>query len=62
MLYSYIANLDPHYIRALGETASDHQVGPLRDAIWSHLFLETSIRIKVSVSTQSLGGDAVLKD
>ncbi|KAF2181077.1 hypothetical protein K469DRAFT_590492 [Zopfia rhizophila CBS 207.26] len=43
----YIANLNPHYIFALTETASFHQVSVLRDAIWKHLALQTSIRVKV---------------
>jgi hypothetical protein len=48
--HSYIANLDPHYIFALTETASFHQVSVLRDAIFRHLAMNTSIRVKVPVS------------
>jgi hypothetical protein len=47
----YISNLDPYYILALAETASFHQVSVLRDAIWKYLALQTSIRVKIPVST-----------
>ena len=50
MYHSYIANLDPHYIFALAETASYHQVSVLRDAIFNHLEMNTSIKAKVPVS------------
>ncbi|KAF2489385.1 hypothetical protein BU16DRAFT_180672 [Lophium mytilinum] len=44
----YIPNLDPHYTLALAETAPFHQVRALRDAIWNHLALETSLRVKMA--------------
>jgi len=40
-LHRYVANLTPHYILALGETASEHQVPALRDAIWKYVALQT---------------------
>ncbi|KAH8588290.1 hypothetical protein B0O99DRAFT_693577 [Bisporella sp. PMI_857] len=43
----YIQNLDPYYILALAQTSSFHQVTVLRDAIWKHLALQTSIRVKI---------------
>jgi hypothetical protein len=51
----YIANLDPYYILALAETASDHQVEALRDAIFKHIALQTSIRVRIPVSSPSPG-------
>jgi hypothetical protein len=48
---SYITNLDPYYILALTETASFRQVSVLRDAFWKHVALQTSIRVKIPVST-----------
>ena len=48
----YIANLDPAYILALAETASFHQLSVLRDAIWKHLALQTSIMVKIPVTIQ----------
>lgn len=46
---SYIVNLDPYYISALAETALVHQVPLLKDAIRSHLALETSLRVRIPV-------------
>jgi hypothetical protein len=50
LFHSYIANLNPSYIRALSETAPEHQVPALRDAIWKHVALQSSIGIKIPVS------------
>ena len=46
----YIENLSPSYIFALSETATDHQVPALRDAIWKHVALQPSIGVKIPVS------------
>jgi len=46
----HIPDLKPHDIRVLVETVSFHQVKVLRDAIWKHIALRTSIRVKVQVS------------
>ncbi|OCK76055.1 hypothetical protein K432DRAFT_307225 [Lepidopterella palustris CBS 459.81] len=43
----YIADLDPYYVLALTETAAFHQVSVLKDAIWQHIALQTSIRVKI---------------
>lgn len=51
---SYISNLNPYYILALTETASFHQVEILRDAIFKHIALQTSIRARINVSIQQL--------
>jgi len=51
IFHSYIADLDPYYILALTETATFHQASVLRDAIWKYLALQTSIRVKIPVST-----------
>jgi len=51
---SYIANLDPAYIYALFQRASFLQVSVLRYAIWKHIAFQTSIRVKIPVSTECL--------
>ncbi|RFU29722.1 hypothetical protein B7463_g6595, partial [Scytalidium lignicola] len=43
----YIENLDPYYILALGYSASFHQISALREAIWTHISFQASMRIKV---------------
>lgn len=43
----YVADLDPDYILAIARTAPWYQVGTLRDAIWKHVALQTSIRVKI---------------
>lgn len=48
-LCSHINNLDAQYIRTLVETASFHQMEALQDAIWKHLALKTSLRVKLPV-------------
>lgn len=48
--HSYITNLNPSYILALAETAPFHQVSALRDALWKHIALQTSLRVKLPVS------------
>ena len=53
-ILSYIANLDPAYIYALFERASFLQVSVLRYAIWKHIAFQTSIRVKIPVSTEYL--------
>jgi len=50
-IFSYIANLDPAYIYALFQRASFRQVAVLRYAIWKHIAFQTSIRVKIPVST-----------
>lgn len=45
--FSYIRDLDPHYILALVETAPKHQVLALRDAISNHLSKQTAMRVHV---------------
>ena len=47
---SYIEDLKPHDIPVLVDTASFHQVEVLRDAIWKHIALRTSIRVKIQAS------------
>jgi hypothetical protein len=49
MTCSYVPNLDPNYVTVLAETAPDHQVPVLRDAIRKHLAMETSIRVMMPV-------------
>ena len=49
LVHSYIANLDPYYILALVETASQHQISVLKEAVWKHLKLKTSIAVKIPV-------------
>lgn len=49
VLRSYIADLDPHYIRALTETATFHQAAFLKGAIWKYLARQTSIRVNIPV-------------
>ncbi|KAF2185092.1 hypothetical protein K469DRAFT_688302 [Zopfia rhizophila CBS 207.26] len=43
----YISNLDPLFILALTETAPNHQVPALRDAIWKHVASQTSMKIQI---------------
>jgi hypothetical protein len=54
--HRYIADLDPYYIYALVLTAPVYQVSPLRDAIWNHLNLETSIRVDIPVCETIIRG------
>ncbi|KAF2178428.1 hypothetical protein K469DRAFT_754507 [Zopfia rhizophila CBS 207.26] len=44
----YISDLSPPFILALTETAPRHQVPALRDALFKHLALQTSMRVKIS--------------
>ena len=50
-ILSYIANLDAAYVYALFQRASFLQVAVLRYAIWKHIAFQTSIRVKIPVST-----------
>ncbi|KAF2182121.1 hypothetical protein K469DRAFT_245084 [Zopfia rhizophila CBS 207.26] len=43
----YIADLDPYYIFALGETAPFRQIEGLRDAFWKHIAFQTSMSVQI---------------
>ncbi|KAF1998070.1 hypothetical protein P154DRAFT_267602 [Amniculicola lignicola CBS 123094] len=43
----YVPDLDASFIAALSATASRHQVPTLKDAIWKHIALQTSICIEM---------------
>ncbi|EUC40142.1 hypothetical protein COCMIDRAFT_41480 [Bipolaris oryzae ATCC 44560] len=44
---SYISKLTPSFVCALAKTGWHHQMKALRDAIWKHIALETSIRVHI---------------
>jgi hypothetical protein len=48
--YSYIANLDPNFLRALAERASDHEAEALRGITRKHLAFQSSIEVVSNVS------------
>jgi hypothetical protein len=48
---SYVSKLTPEFVKSLAKTAWHHQMDALRDAIWKHIALETSLRVHAPVSS-----------
>ncbi|KAF2112959.1 hypothetical protein BDV96DRAFT_147677 [Lophiotrema nucula] len=48
-IFSYIANPDAEYFRAVAATAPYHTVPALRDATWKHIAVHSSLSVKIPV-------------